>query len=453
MSIETVQHLEREIARLQALQAEALVAVASADRVVDEFVVLDRLTEAERLIRVEDAVREEVAAALRWSPATADRRIQTARLLAGHLGEARQSLAVGQISMGHVAVLVEAVGRLPGALDRFRCGADGLPDARAVAAEAAFTFACAELQRRVLPTARRGTLSMTRAAARRAVLAIDADGQRQRRERARCMRDVYLADGLDGISTLVARLATEDAHAVLALVDGAAAAGDLPELTVGERRAEALAALVLHRGASLALLDTADSGQGVAVQARVDVVVDLPTLLGLADHPAEMAGGHGRADLVHPDAIRDFMADPRVGVTLRRLVTDPITGYLLDVGRRSYQVPTDMRRFLVARDGTCRFPGCARRAEGCQLDHAQPWDDGGDTSIANLGALCTRHHQLKTHAGWEVTASRPDGSCTWRSPAGRTYENPARPVLRDESPPAPMTDPEPPRREPDPPPF
>ena len=209
MSIETVVRLEREIARLQALQADALVAVATADRVVDEFALIDPVSESERLVRVEDAVREEVAAALRWSPATADRRIQTARLLAGTLGEARQSLAEGQISMGHVAVLVEAAGRLPGAAERHRRGRDGRPDARAVAAEAEFTAACAELQRWVLPTARRSTVARTRQAARRAVLAIDADGQRRRREQARCTRDVYVADGLDGISILVARMSTE----------------------------------------------------------------------------------------------------------------------------------------------------------------------------------------------------------------------------------------------------
>jgi hypothetical protein len=418
MSIETVQYLEREIARLYALQAEALVEVASADRVVEGFVLLDRVSESERVIRIEDAVREEVAAALRWSPSTAQARIDEARLLAGPLGKLREALVAGEVSPRHVAVLVEAAGRLPGAIDRFRRGADGQPDARSAAAETEFAVACTELQRRVLPVARRSTVARTRQAARRAVLAIDADGQRLRRERARCSRDVYLADGLDGISTLVARMATEDAHAVMALVGAVAASGDDPELTVGEQRAEALASLILHR-------------PGPGVQARVDVVVDLSTLLGLTDHPAEIAGGRAAAVPVHPDAVRDLIADPRVGVTLRRLVSDPVTGHLLDVGRRCYLVPDALRSFLVARDGTCRFPGCARRAPSCQLDHAQPWDDSGETSIANLGALCLRHHQLKTHAGWDITSSHPDGSCTWRSPAGRVYTRPGRPAIAE----------------------
>ena len=121
--------------------------------------------------------------------------------------------------------------------------------------------------------------------------------------------------------------------------------------------------------------------------------------------------------------VRALLTDPDVAVTIRRLVTDPLTGHLLDHGRRTYAIPDRLREFIVARDRTCRFPGCARRADRCQIDHAQPWDDGGSTSPDNLGALCVRHHQLKTHAGWQITHSRPDGGCTWTSPHGRVYEH------------------------------
>jgi hypothetical protein len=116
-----------------------------------------------------------------------------------------------------------------------------------------------------------------------------------------------------------------------------------------------------------------------------------------------------------------LLEDPQVTATMRRLVCDPVTGHLLDVGRAAYRVPDRLRAFITTRDATCRFPGCARRADACQLDHALAWDDGGGTTRANLGALCTRHHQLKTHAGWHLTDSHPDGTCTWTSPMGRTY--------------------------------
>ncbi|MHB1166472.1 MAG: HNH endonuclease signature motif containing protein, partial [Candidatus Nanopelagicales bacterium] len=54
-------------------------------------------------------------------------------------------------------------------------------------------------------------------------------------------------------------------------------------------------------------------------------------------------------------------------------------------GRTTYRIPDPLRAFITARDGTCRFPGCRRRADRCQVDHAQPWDHGGPTSRDNLG--------------------------------------------------------------------
>ena len=119
--------------------------------------------------------------------------------------------------------------------------------------------------------------------------------------------------------------------------------------------------------------------------------------------------------------VRDLLADPECELTMRRMVTDPITGHLLDYGRTTYAIPQALREFIVARDRTCRFPDCNRRADLCEIDHAIAWDEGGTTSPENLGALCKRHHQLKTLGGWTITDSRPDGSCLWRSPQGRTH--------------------------------
>jgi hypothetical protein len=46
-----------------------------------------------------------------------------------------------------------------------------------------------------------------------------------------------------------------------------------------------------------------------------------------------------------------------------------------------------MRRALAARDGGCRFPGCAnhRFTDG---HHVQHWVDGGPTDLENLLLLC-----------------------------------------------------------------
>ncbi len=83
-----LQGIEADIAALHAEQARLLVLVASSAPVVEELLVLDPRPghDDERVIRIEDAAREEIAAALRWSTAAAHARIDQARLLAGPLG-------------------------------------------------------------------------------------------------------------------------------------------------------------------------------------------------------------------------------------------------------------------------------------------------------------------------------------------------------------------------------
>jgi hypothetical protein len=425
---------QRVAAWWAAVGLEAIIPAAAAEPLIEEFTLLVPGSDEERRIRIADVRREELGAALRLPAATAQDHIDTARLLAGPLAATAAALAAGEITDRHVAVIVEAAGRLPGR---------GMRDD---GDRATFTSCCADLERRVLPTARKATVSMTRAAARRAVLAIDAAGERRRRREAKCTRDVYVLDELDGISTLIARMSTEAAHAVMTAVDALAhddrfsppftdgTHADGPTrghetATIGERRGEALAALVLRALAAGGVKsdggDRGGSGEVPApqVRAHLDLVIDLPTLLALAD-----GGAGGQVELrgagpVSADVVRDLLADPEVAVTMRRLVTDPVTGHLLDYGRRVYQVPQRLREYVIARDRVCRFPGCRRAAARSQIDHAEAWNDGGDTSPANLGALCTRHHQLKTHAGWRITDSRPDGSCTWTSPHGRIYDH------------------------------
>ena len=183
----------------------------------------------------------------------------------------------------------------------------------------------------------------------------------------------------------------------------------------------------------------ATSGSGTVVH----LLMDLPTALGLSDAPVDtLEGGQVPAHVA-----RELMTD----ATFRRLVTDPMTGHLLDYGRRTYRPPQVLQQFVEARSPRCRFPGCRRRAMRCQLDHATPWNTGGRTDRDNLGPLCVRHHQLKTHAGWTITTSSTDGSVTWRSPTGREYAVPPEPLTEPRDP-APPTDPAPPAN-PDPPPY
>lgn len=86
----------------------------------------------------------------------------------------------------------------------------------------------------------------------------------------------------------------------------------------------------------------------------------------------------------------------------------------------AYRPPPRLREYITARDVTCRFPTCRRPAMRCDLDHTQPYDQGGRTCSCNLGAECRLHHKLKQHARWHLAQPAP-GVFTWTTPAGRTY--------------------------------
>ncbi len=86
--------------------------------------------------------------------------------------------------------------------------------------------------------------------------------------------------------------------------------------------------------------------------------------------------------------------------------------------------PTRRRaEFVRCRDLTCRFPGCDKPAQVCDLDHTVAYPVG-PTHPSNLKCLCRFHHLLKTFwnglGGWR-DRQLPDGTIIWTSPTGHTY--------------------------------
>ena len=113
-----------------------------------------------------------------------------------------------------------------------------------------------------------------------------------------------------------------------------------------------------------------------------------------------------------------------VGGTWRRLVTDPLSGAVLDIGRRRYRPPAALADLVRARDRACTHPGCEVSARRCDLDHIRPWAAGGTTSLTNLTSLCQAHHRLKHTPGWSLSRA-DDGSLVWRTPSGARYRREA----------------------------
>ena len=473
-----LQVLERVIAWCHYLQSEALVAVAGPHSRVDRY--LAGAADASSrdsagtgdsgtfraAADIEDGIRDEVSAALNWTAAFAQRRINVARHLAGPLLETSRALSRGLVGYPQAAMMSEAAERLPAA------GAGSAQD------QQRFAIACRLLQERVLPVAQRSTLGRARQAAERALLAIDAEHARARRRASSRGHDVFVVGETDGNSLLIARMKAEQAHACLTAVESLAKNAQLAvpsHASAGQRRAAALATLLIGGPLSpppspgtasptapptipatsttdtappapstdtappttstdtappTTSTDTAPPAIAAQPVVHLDIIIGLESLLGLTCEPGQVRG----AGPIPADVVRELLND----ATMRRLVSDPLTGHLLDYGRKTYRVSDRLREFIQARDGTCRFPGCSRRAERCQIDHAEPWRSGGATTPANLGALCTRHHQLKTHGGWRIVSSDESGACSWVSPLGRRYDRHAAPLLGESTHAAPL---------------
>lgn len=107
------------------------------------------------------------------------------------------------------------------------------------------------------------------------------------------------------------------------------------------------------------------------------------------------------------------------GTKVSRALTDPATGAVVETSDLSYRPGARLARFVKARDGHCRFPGCTRPAELCDLDHVIPFPQG-QTAAHNLQSSCRHHHRAKHEGGWRITMT-PGGICTWVSPHGHTY--------------------------------
>ncbi|NUT34723.1 MAG: DUF222 domain-containing protein [Hamadaea sp.] len=80
-----------------------------------------------------------------------------------------------------------------------------------------------------------------------------------------------------------------------------------------------------------------------------------------------------------------------------------------------------MRRWIAARDTTCRAPGCTHPARTCDIDHTKDHHHGGPTTDDNLGLLCRHHHRLKHETDHQVAQTEP-GTFRWTTPHGKTHD-------------------------------
>ena len=368
---------------------------------------------------------DEIGLALGVSRGAAGYRLHQAGQLTSTLTETLELWERGRIDSGKVRAICDATWLLP-------------------------TATAGAVQDRVLQRAPEQSLAQLRAALARAVIAADPQGAAERHWAARRERRVGVTAEPDGMASLWALLSAPAARSAYErLTRLARGLGAEDPRGMDARRADLLVDLLTGRpsiinrdGDTPATAPGLDQSPDQRIRPvapgkpLIHVVVPFTVLTGGDDQPCELAGyGPIPADLA-----REIAAD----AVWKRLVTDPMTGDLLDHGRTTYHPPAALADFVRARDQHCRHPGCQRPAAHCELDHTIPYPHG-PTNANNLWAGCAHHHRLKHHAGWRVT-QRPDARIDWITPTGRRYTSrphdyraeptPARPPPGHHAPPA-----------------
>ena len=373
-----------------------------------------------------DAVKvaaSEVSMALFWTPAHADARVREALALTAELPATLDALREGKIDAYKARVICDETAPLA-----------EQPEQRAAVEQAA------------LRVADRKTGPALRTYVKREVLRRAPEHAEERRRRARAARRVDKPFVLpDGMAQMQLVGPIEDLAALFTAVDAAARArrdaaakaksdaaagteGGAPAHSDAGESLEALRFDVLAGVAWTALrvghLSCCADGCAGAAQrlgtrhgraATLNLTVPFTTLIGIDDEPGVL---HGYG-LIHPAVARRIAAE----ATWRRVLTEPVTGAVLDYGNTRYAPPRHLAEHVIARDVTCRFPTCNWTAEACELDHTVPFKadgTGGPTSHANLGAFHDRHHYDKTHHGFGVRQPSP-GEFVINTPAGLTY--------------------------------
>ena len=368
-----------------------------------------------------------VACALRLPERTAENLIETSRILLNDLRETHDALATGLISYRHAETIVDHALSIP-------------------------TESTAEFEATVLAFAPTVTNTQLDRRAGRIRERMHPESIRTRHRVAVDKRCVDLTPARDGMAWLSAHLPAATATAAYNRITDLALHVEGPRegSTLTQLRADVFAdllvdgftyELIAHPFAahdrtngsrrSGEVLDgsravrSIRSGVGRGIRATVHVTVPVMTLLGATEAPAELEG-YGPIDAA---TARTLAAG---APSFHRILTHPETGAVLSVGRDSYAVPRDLRRWLVIRDETCRFPGCNRSARRSDIDHSIDWQYGSNTTHDNLAHLCSSHHHMKHQTAWSYT-QHAGGRLEWTSPSRHLYSTEAAVHFRNDT--------------------
>jgi Domain of unknown function (DUF222)/HNH endonuclease len=366
----------------------------------------------------------------------ADRKVNTAAILASRLPATLAAMSVGDLDWWRATIIATELTEASGA-------------------------SCAAVEALIFPAVLEEAPGAVTKRVRRVLGRIDADAVRAKAAKERLDRFVHAYPShVPGLTSWVASLPAAESAACWAAIDELAHQmhGDDPTRTLEQCRADALVDLMLGNATVNTTVTLMIPVQTATVDEPDDGLERDLLVHGPRSGPGSGSGSGSASACLNPLANTDDFGQPvpdpnpmieptwkqicamgyeipGIGVIggdivagilekfdtrIARVLLDERTGVLIETGFAQYLPNPAMRRFIQQRDGHCRFPGCARNARRCEPDHVIPYSRGGPTAIFNLVSLCKHHHRVKHEAGWALTMTR-DGECTWTDPHGRQY--------------------------------
>lgn len=336
---------------------------------------------AERTQVMDAEVADELKMALVWTRRAAESALDYAWQICERLPAVWRALFEGSIDLPRARVIAEGVAHLDEVIAR-------------------------EVADRILAEAEESTTGQIRARLRRLTLEADPDDAARRYDTGLNGRRVVAEPRPEGTADLVGEnLPADRVAAILGRIHD--------EARRRRRRNDPRSVDQLRADIFLELLEGGCHRSGR--RPVVDIRVDLPTLVGLAERAGEIPGwGPVIADVARRLVERQPDGEWRV------VVTDPDTGAVLADGTTRRRPTAAQRRYLEARQPTCFNPRCRMPARHCDIDHTVEVARGGPTLVALLAPGCRHDHNSRTSGKWDFRQPRP-GVYVWTSPHGFRY--------------------------------
>ncbi|WP_426979761.1 HNH endonuclease [Pseudarthrobacter sp. O4] len=396
------------IDQLRKLEDLKSAAAALQARIAVAFDVRQRRDQARAGVPAEQlgaGIAAQIALARRESPARGSRLLGLAKALVTEMPHTLAGLETGQLNEWRATLLVKETACLSAA-DRCAVDEELAPDAGTFsgAGDRAVVFA-----------------------ARSAAYRLDPRSVADRASHAAAERHVSLRPAPDTMCYLTALLPVAEGVSVYAALtrDADAFRSDGDPRSRGQLMADALVERITGKARGI---------RGIEIQ----LVMTDRTLFQGDSEPARLPGygivpaGWAREILV-ADQNQDQDQNQPMNVWLRRLYTAPGTGDLVGMESRARLFPPGLRRFVQARDHTCRTPYCDAPIR--HLDHILPWRSGGTTTHLNGAGLCEACNHTKEAPGWSAhPRPGPRHTLQLTTPTGHSYQSTAPPLPGPPSP-------------------